>query len=263
MDLGIEGKVALVGGAGKGLGRAAAGALAREGCVVVISSRTAGTLAATAEAIRRETGAEVLPLPADLSSSRQAAGLARTALDRYGRVDILVNNAGGPPVGKFLDFTDLDWEAAFRLNLMSAVTLAREVVPGMIERRWGRIVNLTSIAVKQPLDGFILSNAVRAGVHGWAKTLSNELAPFGVTVNNVLPGFTLTDRVWSLARDQSEKQGLSSEEVLKQMAGAIPMNRLGRPEDLGDLVAFLASEQAGYITGVSIQIDGGLYKGLM
>lgn len=263
MDLKLDGKVAFVGGASKGLGRAAAAALANEGAKVVISARNRETLQATADSISRETGNEVMAAPADLSRPDQVRAAVKAVLDDFGRVDILVNNAGGPPVGAFMEFTDEAWEAAFRLNLMSAVTLAREVLPGMKDQRWGRIINLTSIAVKQPLDGLILSNSIRAGVHGWAKSLSNELAPLGVTVNNVLPGYTLTDRVRSLARTQAEKEGAKVNEMLARMEEAIPMKRLGRPEDVGDLVAFLASEQAGYITGASIQIDGGFYAGLM
>jgi len=263
MDLGLGGKVAFVGGASKGLGRAAALALAREGAKVVVAARTRDSLEKTAADISRETGAEVRAMPVDLSRSGQVRTTIKTVLKDFGRVDILVNNAGGPPSGTFLDFGDDAWEAAFRLNLMSAVILARAVVPGMRDQGWGRIINLTSIAVKQPLDGLILSNSIRTGLHGWAKTLSNELAPCGITVNNVLPGFTLTDRVRSLARVQAEKEGVGPEEVMGRMEQAIPMKRLGRPEDVGDLVAFLASEQAGYITGVSIHIDGGFYSGLM
>ncbi|MDY6851689.1 MAG: SDR family oxidoreductase [Thermodesulfobacteriota bacterium] len=263
MDLKLEGKVAFVGGASKGLGRATAAALADEGAKVVISARNRETLRATAGSISRETGNEVMAAPADLSRPDQVRAAIKDVLDDFGRVDILVNNAGGPPVGAFMEFTDEAWEAAFRLNLMSAVTLAREVVPGMKDRRWGRIINLTSIAVKQPLGGLILSNSIRAGVHGWAKSLSNELAPLGITVNNILPGYTLTDRVRSLARTQAEKEGTKVDEMLARMEEVIPMKRLGKPEDVGGLVAFLASEQAGYITGASIQIDGGFYAGLM
>jgi len=263
MNLKLDGKVVFVGGASKGLGRAAATALANEGAKVVISARNRETLRATADSISRETGSAVMAVPADLSRSDQVRAAIKAVLDDFGRVDILVNNAGGPPVGAFMEFTDEAWEAAFRLNLMSAVTLAREVVPGMKDRHWGRIINLTSIAVKQPLGGLILSNSIRAGVHGWAKSLSNELARLGITVNNVLPGYTLTDRVRGLARTQAEKEGATVDEMLARMQEAIPMKRLGKPEDVGDLVAFLASEQAGYITGASIQIDGGFYAGLL
>ncbi len=263
MDLGLKDKIALVGGGSKGLGRAAAMALAQEGAKVVIISRTEDVLGETAETIHRETGAEVTARPADLSLADQARRIVRETIDGYGRLDILVNNAGGPPTGQFLDFGEDDWAAAFRTNLMSAVTMAGEALPSMKEHQWGRIINLTSIAVKQPLDGLILSNAVRAGVHGWAKSLANEVASLNITVNNVLPGYTLTDRVRSLAGQRAEQEGISTEQVIGQWENNIPMKRLGRPEELGSLVAFLASNQAAYITGVSIPIDGGFYKGLM
>ncbi|MFH1135317.1 MAG: SDR family oxidoreductase [Pseudomonadota bacterium] len=263
MNLGLHGKIALVGGAGKGLGRAAAFSLAREGVKVGLISRTRATLEKTAAEIEAATGSEARAIPADLADRDQAVEAARAAVRLFGRVDILVNNAGGPPSGQFLDFADADWDRAFQLNLMSAISLARELVPGMKARGFGRIVNITSLAVKQPLDGLILSNAIRAGLHGWAKSLSNELAPFGITVNNILPGYTLTDRVGSLAAVLAQKQGTTPEAVIAGWEAGIPMKRLGRPEDLGDLAAFLASEQAGYITGTSILIDGGAYKGLM
>ena len=263
MDLGLKGKVALVGGASRGLGLAAAESLAREGARVIITARSKDQLEAAAARIAQNTGAAVEARPADLSRPGEAAGLARETVRDFGRVDVLVNNAGGPPGGAFLDFSDQDWEAAFQLNLMSAVNLTREVIPGMKERQWGRIINLTSIAVKQPIDGLILSNAIRAGVHGWAKSLANEYAPHGVTVNNVCTGYTLTERVRSLAEARAAQEGITPESVIAGFVASVPMKRLGRPEDLGDLVAYLASEQAGYITGASIPIDGGYYRGLL
>ena len=263
MKLGLAGKTAVVGGASKGLGRAAAMSLAREGARVVITARTAEVLSNTAKELSRATGSEVTARAADLSDPKQARSLMKEVIAAQGGVDILVNNAGGPPPGTFSDFDISDWEEAFRLNFLSAVAMTREAVPGMKERGWGRIINITSISVKQPLDEMILSNAVRAGVHGWAKSLSNELAPFGITVNNILPGFILTDRVMQLADDKAEATGASREDILRAFAANIPMKRIGKPEDLGDLAAFLASKQAGYITGASIQIDGGFFKGLM
>lgn len=250
-------------GASKGLGLAAATAMAREEARVIIMARTEETLSQAAESLSRETGRPVIPVTVDLSRANQTRLAVQTALDAYGRIDILVNNAGGPGTARFLEIDDTNWEAAFRLNLMSAVVMAREVVPGMKARRWGRIINLTSIAVKQPIDGLMLSNAIRAGVHGWAKTLANELAPFDITVNNVLPGYTLTGRIRDLARAIASREGVSPEEIISGMTEAIPIGRLGQPEEVGDLVAFLASEAAGYITGVSIPIDGGFYKGLL
>jgi 3-oxoacyl-[acyl-carrier protein] reductase len=263
MDLGIKGRIALIGGGSKGLGRAVATSLAREGAVVTIMARNEAELKATAEEIGSETGGQVEYLAVDLGNPERTGEAAAATVKKHGRVDVLVNNAGGPPTGQFLDFSDREWESAFRLNLLSAVNLARVVVPGMKDRKWGRIINCTSIAVKQPIDGLILSNAVRAGVHGWAKSLANELAPFGITVNNILPGYTMTDRVRGMAEALARKQGASIEDVYNDMASAVPMGRIGRPEDFGELAAFLASEQAGYITGASIPIDGGFYKGLM
>ena len=263
MNLGLKGKVALIGGAGKGLGKAVAFSLAREGVKTALVSRTSETLENTAEEIRKKTRNTVWTIPADLSDQDEAVEAAQTALQVFGRVDILVNNAGGPPAGQFLDFDEEDWMRAFQLNLMSAVSLTREIIPGMKDRGFGRILNITSIAVKQPMDGLILSNSIRAGVHGWAKSLSNEVAPYGITVNNILPGYTLTDRVHSLAGAMAEKQGTTPEAIIESWEAGIPMKRIGRPEDLGDLAAYLASEQAGYITGMSVLIDGGAYKGLM
>lgn len=263
MDLGLSDKVAFVGGASKGLGWAIAVALAREGAKLAIVARNRTRLEDAAAKLRDEFKVEAKPIPGDLSRTGQVRAAVLSALETFGRVDILVNNAGGPPAGPFVDFSDEVWLDAFKLNFMSAVTATREVLPGMKERGWGRIINMTSIAVKQPLDGLILSNAIRAGVHGWAKSLSNELATEGITVNCVLPGFTLTDRVRSLAQSQAEREGLTTEEVISSLTEAIPMGRMGKPEEIGDLVAFLASPRAAYITGTSIHIDGGFYHGLM
>ncbi|HOH73809.1 MAG TPA: SDR family oxidoreductase, partial [Syntrophales bacterium] len=174
-----------------------------------------------------------------------------------------VNNAGGPPAMNFLEIDDTMWTNGFRLNLLSTIVMTREVVPVMKEKRWGRIINMTSIAVKQPIDGLILSNTVRSGVIGLAKTLSTELAPFNVTVNSVCPGYTLTDRVRNLAKVVGEKEKVAPEAVIKRWEATIPMGRLGTPEEFAALVTFLASEQAGYITGAAIQIDGGWYRGVM
>ncbi|MBU2547422.1 MAG: SDR family oxidoreductase [Proteobacteria bacterium] len=263
MDLGLTNRVALVCGASRGLGLAVAVSLAREGASLVIAARDERALDEAAAHVVRETEADVKPVPTDLSRPEEIRALAEAAFRAFGRVEILVNNAGGPPPGEFLDFKDRDWEAAFRLNLMSAVMLTREVVPDMKTRRWGRVLNLTSIAVKQPIDGLMLSNSIRAGVHGWAKSLAVELAPWNITVNNVMPGYTLTDRVGGLAKALAQKEGLEPSDIIARWEAAVPMKRLGRPQDLGDLVAYLASEQAGYITGASIPIDGGYDRGLL
>ncbi len=263
MDLGIRGKVALVAAASRGLGRAVARGLAMEGAKVAICSRDARAVEEAASAIAKETGAEIWPWKADVSKPDQARGFVQEAAARFGALHILVNNAGGPPSATFLGLSDEQWEEAFRMNLLSAVALTREAVPHMRKGRWGRVINMTSVAVKQPLDGLVLSNAVRAGVIGFAKTLANELAADCITVNNVCPGYIMTDRVRELARTIAAERGVTQEEVIRGWEGSIPLRRLGRPEEFADLVVFLASERASYITGASIQIDGGFYRGLM
>ncbi len=263
MDLGIKNKVALVAGGSMGLGRAVALEMAREGAKVAICALDDPSLPATEKFLREETRAEVLAVAADVSDPLQATQFVRKALAHFGTVDILVNNAGGPPSVGFLEIDDVMWTNGFRLNLLSTIVMTREVVPVMKEKRWGRIINMTSISVKQPIDGLILSNTIRSGVIGLAKTLSNELAPFNVTVNSVCPGYTLTDRVRNLAKTVAEKEKVAPEAVIKRWEATIPMGRLGTPEEFAALVTFLASEQAGYITGAAIQIDGGWYKGIM
>jgi len=263
MDLGLKGKVALVAGGSMGLGRAVALEFAREGAKVAIGALDDPHLNEAADLIRRETGTEVLAIPADVSDPKQARGVVRRAIDHFGTLDILVNNAGGPPAADFLDIDETLWEKGFRLNLLSTILMTREAVPVMKAKRWGRIINMTSISVKQPIDGLIISNTIRSGVIGLAKTLSNELAPFNVTVNNVCPGFTMTDRVRNLSKAMAEKEGTTPEAIIGRWEASIPMKRLGTPEEFAALVAFLASERSGYITGAAIQIDGGWYKGVM
>jgi 3-oxoacyl-[acyl-carrier protein] reductase len=263
MDLGLKDKVALVAGGSMGLGRAVATELSREGAKVAICALDDPHLLETVEIIKRETGGEVLAIPADLTDTKQAKEFVQKSIEHYGTVDILVNNAGGPPSATFLEIDDDLWEYGFRLNLLSTIAMTREAIPVMKEKKWGRIINMTSIAVKQPIDGLILSNTVRSGVIGLAKSLSNELAPYNVTVNNVCPGYTLTDRVRSLSKVVAEKKNTTPAEVIKGWESEIPMGRLGTPEEFAALVIFLSSELAGYITGAAIQIDGGWYKGIM
>ncbi|HRR40256.1 MAG TPA: SDR family oxidoreductase [Syntrophales bacterium] len=263
MDLKLKDRVALVAGGSQGLGRAAALQLAKEGAKIAICSRGGPNLSEAAELIKKETGQEVFAVPADLTDAAQARGFVRKSVEHYGTVDILVNNAGGPPSVSFEEIDDDLWHLGFRLNLMSTIVMTREAVPTMKAKRWGRIINMTSIAVKQPIDGLILSNTVRSGVIGFAKSLSNELAPFNITVNSVCPGYTLTDRVRNLSKVLAEKQKTTPEAVIKKWESEIPMGRLGRAEEFATLVAYLASEGAGYITGAAIQIDGGWYKGVM
>jgi len=263
MDLGLKGKVALVAGGSQGLGLAVALDFAREGAKVAICALDDPHLPAAAEAVRKAAGGEVFAIPADVSDLEQAKNFVRKSAARFGTVDILVNNAGGPPSMSFLEIDDELWLRGCRLNLLSTIVMTREAVPIMKEKRWGRIINMTSIAVKQPIDGLILSNTVRSGVIGFAKSLSNELASFNITVNSVCPGYTMTDRVRNLSKVLAEKQGTTPEAVVEKWAAEIPMKRIGTPEEFASLVVYLASQQAGYITGAAVQIDGGWYKGIM
>ena len=263
MDLGLKNKVALVAAASRGLGRAVAEELAAEGASLIICSRQTNTIERVAKEIRAATGAEVHGLGADVSNPDNVARLINCGIERFGRIDILVTNAGGPPAGQFESFTLQQWEAATRLLLYSAVELARHALPGMKERRWGRILNITSIAVKQPVENLMLSNSLRAAVTGFARTLANEVASLGITVNNIMPGYTRTERVEELARMMSEKEGITPAEFIARWEKEIPMRRIGNPREFAALAAFLVSERASYITGTSIPVDGGWIKALI
>ena len=263
MDLGLKGKVALVAAASRGLGRAVAEELAAEGASLVLCARGAESLARACEEIERTTGANVLGVMSDVSSSGGVSRIVRMALECFGRVDILVTNAGGPPAGTFETLSAEDWETATRLTLTSVLNLTRAVLPGMRERRWGRILNITSIAVKQPVENLMLSNSLRAAVTGFARTLANEVAAEGITVNNLLPGYTRTERVEELARAVASREGVSEREALARWEAEIPMRRLGQPREFAALAAFLASERASYITGTNITVDGGWVRSLL
>ena len=263
MDLGLKNKVALVAAGSRGLGRAVAEELAAEGASLLLCARDAQTLAETAAAIAESSGAHVLAVPADVTVIDDIKRLVEAGVERFGQIDILVTNAGGPPAGTFDKLTREQWDEAIKLTLLSAVELARQVLPGMKKRRWGRIINITSIAVKQPVDGLLLSNSLRAGLTGFARTLANEVAPDGITVNNVLPGYTRTERLEHLVEFMAEKQGISVEDFRGTWEKEIPMGRLGDPRELAATVAFLASERASYITGTSIQVDGGWIRSLL
>lgn len=262
MDLGLKGKVALVAAASRGLGRAVAEELAAEGASLVLCARGADALAEACAHIEQATGASVLGVAGDVSSPGDAARVAAAGLEHFGRVDILVTNAGGPPAGAFESLSPGDWEAATRLLLTSVLGLTRAVLPGMRERRWGRILNVTSIAVKQPVENLMLSNSLRAAVTGFARTLANEVAAEGITVNNLLPGYTRTERVEELARAAAGREGVGEAEVRARWEAEIPMRRLGEPREFAALAAFLASERASYITGASVAVDGGWVRSL-
>ncbi len=263
MDLGLKGKIAFVAAASKGLGRAVAEEFAAEGASLIMCARNAETLNLVAEQIAETSGVTVLPVIADVSNAEDVANAVQSGIEKFGRIDILVTNAGGPPAGRFEDLSREMWEAATRLTLNSVLELTRAVLPGMKQRQWGRILNITSITVKQPVDNLMLSNSLRAAVTGFARTLANEVATDGVTVNNILPGYTRTERMEELARAASAREGISEAEASAKWEEEIPMKRLGEPREFAALAAFLVSERASYITGTSIPVDGGWIRSLI
>jgi 3-oxoacyl-[acyl-carrier protein] reductase len=263
MELGLRGRVALVAASSSGLGRAIAEELATEGASLVICSRRESAILATKRAIEERARVPVVAVAADLSEAHGAGDVVSAALRELGRIDVLVTNTGGPPAGTFESHSRETWDAAIRQNLHSVLELARLTLPVMKERGWGRIINVTSIAVKQPVENLILSNSVRAAVTGFARTLANEVARDGITVNNVMPGYTRTERLEELAGRVAESKGIAYAERFSAWNDEIPMGRLGEPHEFAALVAFLASERASYITGASIAVDGGWIRSLL
>jgi 3-oxoacyl-[acyl-carrier protein] reductase len=259
MDLGLTGRVALVTAASKGMGKASAMGLAAEGAKVVMCARTESDLKTAAEEIRAKTRAEVLAIPADVTKKDDVTALVDRAIKTFGHIDILVANAGGPPRGYFEDMTDEQWQGAFDVSLLSVVRLVRGVLPSMTARRWGRILTIQSVSVKQPIPELLLSNAVRPGVAGMMKTLAGQLGKDGITVNTVCPGKIMTDRFLG----GQKISGLSREEYLARAVEDVPVGRVGTPEEFANMIVFLASERASYVTGVSVQVDGGLVRGLL
>ena len=263
MDLGLTNRVALVAAASRGIGYACAYELAREGARVFLCSRDEKRASEAAERIHQETGAPVAGIGADVTDQEAMNRFVRLAYERAGRVDVVVTNAGGPPAGTF-DQTDLDLlRKAFELNCLSAIRLAKLIIPEMQKQKWGRVINITSVSVKQPIEGLILSNTVRAGLTGWAKTVATEVAADGVTINNVAPGYTLTERQEELATMRSEVFQKTKEEIIESWATQGPIRRIGRPDEIAAAVVFLASERASYITGVTLQVDGGWVRSLL
>ncbi len=262
MDLGIQDKVALVTASSSGLGKAAALQLSREGAKVTICARNEEKLFKAKDAIIGETGGIVKAYPADVTKTDQIKGLIESTATDLGSVDILVCNAGGPPPGLWDDFGPDDFRKAVELNLMSTISLCYEAVPYMIEKKWGRIICIVSISAKQPIKNLILSNTARAGVLGFAKSFSEQIAPYGITVNSVCPGYTMTERVENLAKSFAESGKGTVEDFYRKAEAEIPMGRIGSTGEFGQTVAFLASKGAGYITGTALQIDGGYIKGL-
>ena len=259
MNLRLDGKVALVCGASRGIGRAIADELAAEGASLAVCSRDADRLSASAA----EIGPDVLAIPADLSEPGEGTRVVQATEAHFGRVDILVANTGGPPAGTHDTLTLEDWDRATALLLRSTVELSTAALGGMKDRGWGRILAVTSVAVKQPVDNLILSNSLRAAVTGYAKTLAREVAKDGITVNTILPGYTATERVTELNQANAEREGVGVEEVQARLEASIPMGRLAEPEEFAALAVFLASERAGYLTGGSFAVDGGWLRGLL
>ena len=261
MDFGIKGHGAVVAAASKGLGRACAVALAAEGVNVAVFARDLDALNETAAAARAH-GGQAIAIQADVTRPEDIRVVVDRAANELGRLDILICNAGGPVPGKFADVNEDQWEQAFQLNLMSVVRLVHTALPHLRRQGGGRIINLISTSVREPIDGLILSNSIRPGVIGLAKSLSQELGPDHITVNNIITGSILTDRQRSLRERTAQQLGITVEEAIKRVEKNIPLGRLGEPEELAALVAFLASRQAAYITGASIPVDGGIMKGI-
>ncbi len=262
MDLGLKGRGVIVAASSEGIGRAAAEAFAREGAQVAMCARTEKTLREAAEEIRSQTGAEVYAEPLDVTDAAAVARYVEQVAKRFGRIDVCVTNAGGPPAKNFLSISTDEWRKAVDMNFMSVVYLAKAVIPYMQRHRWGRIITITSISVKQPIADLIMSNSVRAGVVGLVKSLANEFGKDGILVNNVGPGYTATERLKELAGVRALAAGVSQEKIYETWAAEAPVRRLGEPQEIADLIVWLASERASYVTGQTVLADGGIYRGL-
>ena len=262
MDLGLKNRVALVAASSQGLGLATAEAFAAEGCRVAMCARNWQTLAAAAERIKKQHKVEVFAEAFDVTDPHTVTTFVSAVAEKFGGVDICVTNAGGPPAKGFLAASLEDWQHAIDANFLSTIYFAREVIPHMQRRHWGRIITITSITTKQPVTDLVLSNAVRAAVVGLVKSLANEFGKDGILVNNVGPGFTATDRLKELAKARSSATGKSEQEIFDAWAADAPLKRLGDPRELAETIVWLASERASYITGQTVLVDGGMYKGL-
>jgi 3-oxoacyl-[acyl-carrier protein] reductase len=261
LDLGLRGRTAIVAAASRGLGKAVALALAQEGANVVVFSRAEDAIERAAQDIAQTTGAQVLGLAADATQLDDLERVVGVAQERFGTVHVVYNNAGGPKPGFFDTLSDADWQSAFELNLLSAVRLTRLCLPSMRSQRWGRVIIGTSSSVKQPIEDLMLSNSIRSATTAWAKTLADQVAADGITVNTLAPGRILTERLRQIDQAETERTGAPLEEVTRRKLAAIPVGRYGEPAEFGAAAAFLASEQASYITGVTLLVDGGMFRG--
>ena len=260
MNLHLKDKVVLITASSKGIGKAAAELFLNEGSKVVICSSNSDNLKIASDELKSMTDNEPLTGVCDLNKPEDLTKIVKLAKEEFGKIDILVNNCGGPVPGMFDDLNDDKWQHAVEQVLMSVVRLTREVLPGMKSNNWGRIINITSLSVKQPVDNPMLSNSLRSAVTAFAKTLSNEIGKDNITVNNVAPGYTLTSRLHELAEIRAENRSLSKEEIFEEMASGVPMKRLADPLEVASMILYLASEQAGYITGQTISVDGGVIR---
>ncbi|HWW16615.1 MAG TPA: SDR family oxidoreductase [Candidatus Dormibacteraeota bacterium] len=262
MNLGLKDRVALVAASSQGIGRATAEAFAAEGCRVAMCARNQQTLRAAAEKIRKQHNIEVFAEAIDVTDPVAVSRFVAAVVQEFGSLDICVTNAGGPPAKGFLACTLKEWLLALEANFLSTVHFAREVIPHMQKKRWGRIITITSITTKQPVTDLVLSNAVRAAVVGLVKSLANEFGKDGILVNNVGPGFTATDRLKELAKARASASGKTEQEIVAGWAADAPLQRLGDPREVAETIVWLASERASYVTGQTVLVDGGMYKGL-
>jgi 3-oxoacyl-[acyl-carrier protein] reductase len=262
MDTGLKNRVAIVAASSQGIGRATAEGFAAEGCRLAMCARNPETLQTVAAQIATQYGTEVVAEPLDVADAIAVQRFVHQVAIRFGSVDICVTNAGGPPAKGFLDASLEDWRKAVEQNFLSTVIFAREVIPHMQRKKWGRIITITSVTTKQPVPDLVLSNAVRASVVGLVKSLANEFGKDGILVNNVGPGFTATDRLKQLAKSRSQSLNKSEQELLDTWAAEIPLKRLGEAREIADAIVWLASERASFVTGQTLLVDGGTYKGL-
>ncbi|HXE91128.1 MAG TPA: SDR family oxidoreductase [Terriglobales bacterium] len=262
MDTGLKARAVIVAASSQGMGRAAAEAFAAEGASVALCARNEKTLASTAEEIRRQHRARVFAQALDVTDAEAVARFVESVAREFGRLDVCVTNAGGPPAKNFLSTSEDDWRKAVAQNFLSVVHFARAVLPHMQRNRWGRLITITSVSVKQPIADLVLSNAVRAAVVGLVKSLANEFGKDGITVNNVAPGYTATDRLRELAATRALAAGISVQQMYERWATDVPLRRIGEPREVADAIVWLASERASYITGQTLLVDGGSYRGL-